>query len=171
LNPIIHTPYAVSVRMSRDFGSLHYWQCSNWITTMLRQPGDSKIQQEKNVTGNFLWKSHWRISLLVWYGNSAQGQTNRPAERIPVTHARLVGKSQCSRCVCEENAMLDFVEGSVLKCSTQNWITGSKSENFNFTGSATKPLYRIFSNIIRTRIQSALRFWRFLKRKKVSSWF
>jgi hypothetical protein len=32
---------------------------------------------------------------LVRYGNSAQGHTVRPVERIPVTHARLEGKLQC----------------------------------------------------------------------------
>jgi hypothetical protein len=37
-------------------GSLHYWLCSNWITTMQRQLWDSQIKQGKNVTGNFLWK-------------------------------------------------------------------------------------------------------------------
>jgi hypothetical protein len=67
---------------------------------MERQLWDNQIKQGKNVNGNFLQKKSPKDCSLVRYGNSAQGQTIRPAERIPVTYARLEGKSQCSHHVC-----------------------------------------------------------------------
>jgi hypothetical protein len=70
---------------------------------MQRQLGDSQIKQEKK-------------SLEIFYENVAKGllaspvrkfsssQTNRPAERIPVKHATLVGKSQCSHHISAERS-------------------------------------------------------------------
>jgi hypothetical protein len=85
-------------------GSLHYLQCSNWITTMQRQLQDSKNKARKKCHWKFCTKNLRKISSLVWYRNSAQGQTNRPPERIPVTHATLVGKSQFSHRVRAEKS-------------------------------------------------------------------
>jgi hypothetical protein len=57
----------------------------------------------------------------------AQGQTNRPANRlvgreqfihkIPVTHATLEGKSQRSICLCAEKSKLQ-TRKTVTKCTT-----------------------------------------------------
>jgi hypothetical protein len=38
-----------------------------------------------------------------------------------------------------ENATLDFVWGCVLKCITQNWITGSKGDNWISQAVPQKP--------------------------------
>jgi hypothetical protein len=81
---------------------------------MQKQLGNSKIKQEKMSLEIFYEKFAKGLLTNAVLKIQAQGQTNRPANilagrerfiyRIPVTQARLEGKSQHSRRVCAEKS-------------------------------------------------------------------
>jgi hypothetical protein len=139
---------------------------------MQRQLGDSQIKQEKMSVEIFYEKVAKGLLANAVQKIQALGQANRPASRlvrreqfiyrIPVTHVRLEGESQCacSVCVCAERSKCHI--GKTVKKSTTIYnrkcdaglcigqcfeVCHSKLNYWKekwqliFTGSATKTLY------------------------------
>jgi hypothetical protein len=115
LRPVIHTPYAVSVQMSRDrfLALLTMFYLNNNAKAARGQPN----QARKMCHWKFSTRKSLKDCLLARYGNAAQGQTNKSAKTIPVTLARLQGKSQCSCRMCAERSKRQTGK-TVKKCTT-----------------------------------------------------